>query len=54
MKDVFMKQWLKLKNRIFVDNSNTEFPPIQDQDYPSTNDIPQNPRNIMKMGGTNV
>ena len=54
MKDVFIKQWLKLKNRIFVENSNTEFPPLQDQDYLSTNDIPQNPRNIMNMGGTNV
>merc|ERR1719362_1886572 len=25
--------------------------PLQDQDYLSTNDIPQNPRNIMNMGG---
>ena len=53
IKDIFIKQWLKLKNLIFVENSNTEFSPLQDQDYLSTNDIPQNPRNIMNMGGTN-
>ena len=52
MKDVFIKKTVETKkNRIFVENSNTEFPPLQDQDYLSTNDIPKNPRNIMNMGG---